>query len=1142
MLGSLAFQMAEASYEVRRAIVSKIEDGVKVSNDSHHILWTKLFVDCIFRLESLKPQFWVLDAVDECHGNGVPSLVAMLSKLERRVPVRVFLTSRPGGQLERLLLQEKVSFKELRTGQAGSLSDIERFLHAKFPQLGDREAYQGFLSNALSKSNGIFLWASLIVARLESIYSMEDMQEAFQAIPSEMEDLYSRITDSILSSPSGELARCILKWVTCSPRPLSIGELMEAVKLDIDRTLTASPGGLEAMTGHLVFLDSHAMVHIAHETTSNFLTREREGLWIDQPVAHARAAEVCLMVLCGREFAPPRTRRASGSTAKKSHGALATYASTYFGYHLVHSSSSVDALLGQLNRFLRSNVLTWIERLAESGNLSVLRQTSQRLKAYLARQAKDHPPVSPEVQTVSAWAKDLHQIVAAFHTALLASPSSIHFLIPYFCPETSITRQLFAKPTKRLRIAGQLDEEWSDRLTSYVFPAQATSVACCERLLAVGLKTGHIRLHDTAGFGTFESVGTLVHGRRVQQLAFDPASSYLVSCSARKLILWDVRRPSSPSFACLWARDLNFTPDQVLFNTEGDLIMLSDPGSSTLVTFRTTDGFRNKDLLLQSLPDSDSSDSAEQPGSSWVSAQLLRVNSAKTLAALSYRNSLVSIWDLEGVEKIGNFEREGCESVYSSPPTLDMVFNPIPELELLAISYKDGNVVLCNPWTLEQLGKCHLPYSLNYLASTSDGRVLAGGADDGIIHLVLFETLQPLYCVQPPDQEYQLHGLTFSADNLRLFEIRREYCTIWEPLALMMKEESDDSSSELPSEQSAMQGPSLFARFFEWSQAITAIEATDRGVFFVGRKRGTIDVCDGSTGDLMEAFRIHHASAQTKHMSWIGANNLLLHSDLNNRCTVNRWYFDLEKKQSLAFLVLDHREREEVIRQALLRPDGTSVLLRTDSRLKLISLDGGAVRAEVEFAATFCASHPSNPSLLIVFQPERVYVLEWNCLARLPKEEGIPMVGFDPSIGLFQMNGPWFGRAGSVYLLQFFDVPSYHTICLGVLDASKLTPETKEADIQVRALPKLHIRAVVGVLKSTLYFLEATGWVCSVGLKNWGHATHYTRHFFIPPTWHMGDVAIGMISKTAVAFAMGMQVIIFHGFVELEEKVPFEEL
>ncbi|KAH6849741.1 hypothetical protein B0I37DRAFT_369747 [Chaetomium sp. MPI-CAGE-AT-0009] len=1141
LLQSLAFQMAESSYEVRRAIVSMIEDGVRVSHGDYRMLWNKVFVQGIFRLDSLKPQFWVIDAVDECSSNGAPALVAMLSKLDHIAPVRVFMTSRPGGQLARSLTQENVPFKKLSTGQSGSLRDIQAFLQARCPRLQGTESHDMFLANLLSKSNGIFLWASLIVARLENIFSVEDMQETLQAIPSEMDGFYSRIADSIVASPSCELATCILRWVICSPRALTTGELAEAVKLDIDRTLVASSGQLEAITGHLIFVDSQSRVHVTHDTTSSFLTRRREGLWIDLPVAHSKIAEVCLTALCGVDFAPPRTRRAAGSASKKSASPLSFYAAANFGYHLMHGSYSVDALLIQLNAFLRSNVLAWIERLAESGSLSTLQQTSQMLKAYLARRAKDHPPVSLEVQTVSAWVNDIHHLVAAFHSGLLASPSSIHFIIPYLCPPASIIRQLFAKPTKRLKITGPLDEDWSDRLTSYLFSAETTSIACCERLLSVGLKNGDIRIYDTAGFGTFESVGTLVHGKKVRQLAFDPSSSFLASCSVRKLMLWDVRRSSGPSFPCLWAQDLDFTPDQVIFDREGTRILLSDPARCAITSFEAVSGSSSEALLLHSAQDSDSSDGEEQMGS-WAAAEHVQIDSDQKLAALTYRNSLVSIWDLEAVEKVGNFERDGYEGVYSSPPALDVAFNPVSELDLLAISYKDGDVVLCNPWTLEQTEKCHLRYSLVILASTSDGRILAGGAEDGFIHLLLFETLQPLYRIQPPDERSLLRGLAFSANNLRFFEIRGQSCNVWEPLVLVPKDRSDDSSSEPQSEEAPPQEPrSSFAHAFQWRHAITIIQTTERGLFFVGRQDGTVDICDGSSGEVVKKLRLHGGFARIKQLGWNDANNILLSLDANNRCIVSRLSFD---KEPQATAILDHRERD-IVRQALLSPDATSILLRTDAGLKLLAVARASVSAELAFPASFCSSHPSSLSQLIAFQSGKVHLFDWVSLGRLSPAEGIAVAGFQPPFEPSNiMNGAWLGRPGSPYLVLCTDSSNRHQpTCFAALDASKLAPENREeADMQVLASHKIQVRMVVGVLKHTLYFIDTMGWMSSVGLKHLRQAAHYTRHFFIPPTWYIGgNVVIGVVAKTAVAFARGEQLIMFHGFLDFEERVPLGE-
>jgi hypothetical protein len=58
----------------------------------------------------------------------------------------------------------------------------------------------------------------------------------------------------------------------------------------------------------------------------------------------------------------------------------------------------------------------------------------------------------------------------------------------------------------------------------------------------------------------------------------------------------------------------------------------------------------------------------------------LRVDSSDRIAALVYCNAVVSIWDLEKVEKIGKFEKEGYEGVYSSPPALDITGRLIPPI------------------------------------------------------------------------------------------------------------------------------------------------------------------------------------------------------------------------------------------------------------------------------------------------------------------------------------------------------------------------------------------------------------------------------------------------------------------------------
>ncbi|KZL79517.1 hypothetical protein CI238_05843 [Colletotrichum incanum] len=1140
-LRSLAFQMAESNFEIRRALVSMAEDDITIKHDDHHMLWTSLFVERIFKVEHTRPQFWVIDAIDECSSKGLPALVSMLSNINYRFPARVLITSRPGGQVERHLSLERTEFAQMITGREESLKDIELFLKARCLQTSDIEQFQDMktlVADVLAKSNGSFLWASLTIASLENAYSVEDKQDILRQIPPEMDELYSRTLDLISESPSANLAMCVLKWTICSPKPLHIRELAEAVKLDVGRTLTANGKELETMTGHLVVVDSQSQIRIAHQTTSAFLNQQREeGFWIDRVAAHSRIAEICLSLLCGVDFAPPRTRRGGTNVKAMALSPLSDYASLNFSYHLLQGSSAADSLLILLNKFLRSNILTWIERTAATGNLWTLQLTAQRLKTYLGRRAKYQSPVSMESQTVITWANDIYHILAAFHTILLASPSSIHFLIPHFCPPKSMIRRLFAKPAKRLRIVGAMEEDWNDRLTGYLFPDDATAVACCSRFLAVGLANGDIRIFHLAGSGTFGSAGTLTHGKKVRLLVFSRSSSLLVSCSARKLFLWETRGSSGPSsYPCIWSQNIDFTPGSMSFDPEEKSIVLTNPQNSAIVAYHVTNGQRRELVLLHAPSESDSSDESDKQTASWTPSVQIRLDSEHKLAALAYRNASVSIWDLTATEKIGNFEKEGFEHVYATPQTLDMIFNPISELELFAISYKDGDVVTCNPWTQDQTNRYHLQASLGVLAVTSDGRVLAGAAEDGGIYLFLFETLQPLYQIGRPDDQLRIHDLAFSADNLRFFDIRGQCCNVWEPFVLVPKDSSDDVSSEPFSEEVILpEATASHAHVFQWGEAITAIEPADDKFVLVGRQDGTVDVSKLDTGEVIEKLRLHGSFSEIYSLEWNAEKSTLLSVDTTGRYILTQLKSMGKGAEARAARLLDRREYGGII-QAIMSPDGASLLIRTDSSVKVIDLDGCLLGEETNSSQAWWIKHPSNTSCLISVHEKHLYIYEWNTLRRISEA-----IRFSPSD--FQalpraLDHTWVSSTSSSHLAQGFSRSQEGANSIATIDASKLSNVTEEVQIQTLHADSLSLQSVIGCLRSSLFFLDMSGWLCSINLKHLKQTTHFTRHFFIPLMWQTGtDIVIRIVSKTAVAFGRGEQLIIFHGFLEFEEKV-----
>ncbi|KAK1704979.1 hypothetical protein BDP67DRAFT_605622, partial [Colletotrichum lupini] len=383
LMRSLAFQIADSNFEVRQALASMAEDNRTLKFEDHYLLWATLFNECIFKAKFDRPQFWVIDAIDECSSEDLPGLISMLSHMEQTSPIRVLVTSRPGGQVRRYLTLERTDFVKIVTGEEGSLRDIEVFVEAMFLQTYDADQYDGIqnlVADVLTKADGNFLWTSLTVARLENAYSVEDKQDVLRQIPPQMDELYSRTLDLISQSPSAELAECVLKWAICSPKSLHINELAEAVKLDVGKTLAANGRELESMTGHLIVVDGQSYIRVAHLTTSAFLSQERDkGFWIDTGKAHSEIAETCLDLLCSSNFAPPRTHRGVAAARMPSLSPLSEYAALSFPYHLAQASSATGSSLLLLAKFFTTNVLTWIQRTATAGNLWTLQLTAQRL-------------------------------------------------------------------------------------------------------------------------------------------------------------------------------------------------------------------------------------------------------------------------------------------------------------------------------------------------------------------------------------------------------------------------------------------------------------------------------------------------------------------------------------------------------------------------------------------------------------------------------------------------------------------------------------------------------------------------------------------------------------------------------------------
>ncbi|KAH2321213.1 hypothetical protein KXW87_001293, partial [Aspergillus fumigatus] len=148
-----------------------------------------------------------------------------------------------------------------------------------------------------------------------------------------------------------------------------------------------------------------------------------------------------------------------------------------------------------LDKFLKTNVFTWIETVARNRNLMPLIRTARILRMYLETCSSQRSPLEVDLQRVKGWITDLIRISGKFSGALISQPSAIYSLIPAFCPlETTIRKK--ARTGRKISVIGMSTTLWDDRLSCIAFHEGRTSALCHgQEFFAVGLSTGQIFMY-----------------------------------------------------------------------------------------------------------------------------------------------------------------------------------------------------------------------------------------------------------------------------------------------------------------------------------------------------------------------------------------------------------------------------------------------------------------------------------------------------------------------------------------------------------------------------------------------------------------------------------------------------------------------
>ncbi|CUS08888.1 unnamed protein product, partial [Tuber aestivum] len=186
-----------------------------------------------------KKTFIILDALDEVPKSERKDLLSWLTKLtadHNPESLSILITSRPESDIVRsvqplatfaLPLQSKTIDPDIRFYIRNSLDSKDEF--RGFTQ----EIKSEIEETLVTGSQGMFRWVDCLLRVLQECITPEDVRQALEELPEDLDSVYLRILDSIPKRQK-EYIRRAMNWLVFSAEPLTLGQLAEAIVIKYD--------------------------------------------------------------------------------------------------------------------------------------------------------------------------------------------------------------------------------------------------------------------------------------------------------------------------------------------------------------------------------------------------------------------------------------------------------------------------------------------------------------------------------------------------------------------------------------------------------------------------------------------------------------------------------------------------------------------------------------------------------------------------------------------------------------------------------------------------------------------------------------------------------------------------------------------
>ncbi len=973
LIMSIASQIASFMPEYRRRLLQMIEEGLNFQRSAPRLLWQRLITSGLLKSKIEQALYLVVDALDECETS--PLLLRLFTDVAgSHTPLRILVVSRKTQQLsgafERFPKTLPVSMFSLDTHQ----KDLRLFVTEEMSSMrGDPIYRQQVASRVLERAAGNFLWVYLVVKEILRCHTEDAIEEALSEVPEDLELLYERM-DKTLSSQTRTadqaMGRTILRWIACSMQPLSLGQLAEALKPEYPRVLDLRLT-ISQVCGEFVVVDNLGHLAIVHSTAREVLTRDTD-LHFHIPVveSHVQIFAKCLTLLSGLT-----TRAFVDQVDAQS---FLVYAATYWPRHLEysHALSDQSSLLLLAKLFRTGSVLSWIYILAVTRHLRVVVDASKALTHFLKRidrldAERNHLSHKlQEKELLTLWATDLVRLIGKFGANLLEHPKLIFKLVAPFCPRNSILFRQFAPKSAlpTLAVSGISNSSWDDCLARFAVSGQSlpTKIICASRYFAILKADGVLILYHAA---THEEARRMKHGERVLAWCFSARGDKLATYGLRRTCVWStvtaeqLRAISNPAkskaLAIAFAAD-----DESVLTCSDDRVV-----RSCSLLGGEEGWLRVEDVLGQDT----------YGGKQYNSPRQAVFNPEGTQLAVAYRGLPLSAWAVDEprprligmCQSIGDRERLDTNEHNSYTTAKQMTWNPMTG-HILGI-YDDGRVFKWHPLD-DDLQESSI--SATNIKCSADGKFFVT-CTGGALRVWDFHHFTTVYQLSSGTS---VADLAIDAEESRIYDLRDNFCSIWEPNALVRLWDTDEKASETQSTRESSTQVSMFSEASaEMLEPISALALSQTDAYYAtGNEEGVVELYSAEGDCLSELCR---SFMTVEHICWSSNGSHVASADLSRRIVVKK----IERSTPKAFAISVHSAKEQTsIKQILLSPEADFLLVATERFINVWSLPNGAiVLTHPVTVPTKWLCHPTDRNVLVGVSFTTIHLCRWDAIDSL---------------------------------------------------------------------------------------------------------------------------------------------------------------